>query len=699
MDLSGLWRAAVADDDVRRVGVELDADDSDWATLAVPGHWRSSAEFAGSDGPILYRRPFALPLPDEGQRQWMVFDGLCYQADVWLDGAYLGDPEGYFVPHAYDITDIARLREEHLLAVEVACVPQPGQRGRRNITGVLQGVIDKTWNPGGLWQPVRIEATGPVRMQGLRVLCRDASEARAHLRFHGKLDSDVARTVDVNTFLDGVPMHATEHSLAHGLNDIDWNIDIDDPRLWWPWSLGEQHLVEVTVEVLVDGVVSHRRQVRTGLREVAMHDWKLSVNGEQLFVKGANLLPTKLALADVSVEEARGDVLLARDAGLDLVRVHGHIASSALYDAADELGMLVWQDFPLQWEHSRQVKRQAVRQAAEAVLLLGHHPSIAVWCAHNSPDGERSGGLVAFAASRQLPSWNRTVLDRGVKRAFEHHDDTRPVVAHSGVVPHLPQLDGSDSHLFCGWRDGDQRELERIARRVPRLVRFVSEFGSQSAPIDAGEAVDASTWPKLDWDALESRGTEREVLERLFPPDDYATFEQWADASQAYQAQLLKYHIEALRRLKYRPTGGFCLMALNDSVPSVGWGILDHRRVPKAAYAAVMEACRPVIITIDRLPEEVGSGDHFDLDVHVVSDLRRRLDGVIVSAHATWPGGERAWRWEGDIAADECVRVGRVRFDLPPDLPTSDGDRLVIDLTLEAGDVVASNRDHTVIIP
>ncbi len=222
--------------------------------------------------------------------------------------------------------------------------------------------------------------------------------------------------------------------------------------------------------------------MRTGLREVAMHDWKLTVNGERLFAKGANLLPTQLDLAAASPSDVAHDIVLAREAGLDLLRVHGHIARPELYDAADEHGMLLWQDFPLQWEHARTVRRQAVRQAGEAVFLLGHHPSVAVWCAHNSPDGERTTGLLAFAASRQLPSWNRTVLDRGVRRAFERADDTRPVVAHSGVVPHLPQLDGTDSHLYFGWRDGDERELSAPRGASRAMMRFVSEFGAQAAP-------------------------------------------------------------------------------------------------------------------------------------------------------------------------------------------------------------------------
>jgi len=330
------------------------------------------------------------------------------------------------------------------------------------------------------------------------------------------------------------------------------------------------------------------------------------------------------------------------------------------------------------------------------VFLLGHHPSVAVWCAHNSPDGERTSGLLAFAAARQLPSWNRTVLDRGVRRAFERADDTRPVIPHSGVVPHLPKLDGTDSHLYFGWRDGDEQELERAARRMPRLVRFVSEFGTQAAPT-AGDDLHPERWPHLDWERLAIHaGLEVDVMERHFPPTAFADYASWRDATQAYQAEVLTYHIETLRKLKYRPTGGFCVFALNDSVPGQGWGMLDHERAPRLAYQAVLEACRPVIVSADRLPAEVRAGDPIALAIHVVSDLREPIPDAIVSAEVSWPGGEHIWGWTGSIGADECVRVGRLRFDLPDDVAPG---RLTIDLTLEGGTVVATNRLSAPILP
>ncbi len=181
-----------------------------------------------------------------------------------------------------------------------------------------------------------------------------------------------------------------------------------------------------------------------------------------------------------------------------------------------------------------------MRQAREAVDQLGHHPSIAVWCAHNEPVAveprsrrhRRGKTAIKYIAGQQLPSWNKTVLDRWVKRAFEQADETRTTIAHSGVMPHLPMLDGTDSHLYFGWYHGDEHDLPGFAASMPRMVRFVSEFGAQAVPV-AADFMEPARWPNLDWERLQQHhGLQLHAFERFVPPADYPTFDQWREATQ-----------------------------------------------------------------------------------------------------------------------------------------------------------------------
>ena len=104
--------------------------------------------------------------------------------------------------------------------------------------------------------------------------------------------------------------------------------------------------------------------------------------------------------------------------------------------------------------------------------------------------------------------------------------------------------------------------------------------------------------------------------------------------------------------------------------------------MPKAGYAALRDACRPVIVVADRLPVEVVSGDTLALDVHVVTDLRKPIDDIEVAAVLSWTGGEQRWRFGGHLDADAVVRVGT----LPVEVPDATGP-LTLELTLSGADV------------
>lgn len=735
MELGSPWEAIVADDDLRRTWLDDDRDrpatadsaaagiateqaegteaDPDlvaavapqWQPITVPGHWQSTPAFADEDGALLYRTRFDHPLPEGDDRYWLRFDGLFYQGDVWLDGGYVGDTEGYFFPHTFEITEALAAGTDHLLGVEVTCSPQRDKTAKRNITGVFQhwDAADPDANPGGIWRPVSIERTGPVRIRHLRVICREANETRATVKFRAVLDSAHAGEVTLRSTVGDTEL-VDVRRIAAGENQVEWQVRVDEPDLWWPHALGDQPLYDVTVEVVPHPVeqltdsgvahapVSHRLTRRIGLRQVHLRGWVLHINGERMFVKGTNLAPTRMALAEATPEELAADVALAKEANLDLIRVHAHITRPELYRAADEAGMLVWQDFPLQWGYARTVRKQAIRQAREAVDLLGHHPSIVIWCGHNEPlaldiEPGTGGDVASFAAkyvaAQELPSWNKTILDRSVKRALDRADGSRPVIAHSGVLPHPPMLDGTDSHLYFGWYHGEERDLPGFARLLPRQVRFVTEFGAQAVP-DTDDFMEPERWPDLDWERLaHTHGLQKLIFDKRVPPADHPTFDAWRAATQTYQADLIRFHVETLRRLKYRPTGGFAQFCFADAHPAVSWSVLDHERRPKAGYQALRDACRPVIVAADRLPAVLVAGDTHALDVHVVSDLRVAIEDIEVTALLTWTGGQQRWRFGGQIEADTCVRVGT----LPVVVPDAPGP-VTLELTL-SGSAIA----------
>ncbi|MGH1493981.1 MAG: glycosyl hydrolase 2 galactose-binding domain-containing protein [Acidimicrobiales bacterium] len=759
--LSGSWRATPRTWELQRIGADAELDDSSWQVLDVPGHWGQVEELAHHDGPILYRRRFDHRRPEPGERLWLRFDGVMSQSEVWLDGDYIGDTSGYFAPQRFEVGQQLDRAEEHLLAVEVSCPNQGGRRDKTSLTGSLQnGRLAPDGNPGGIWRDVWLDSTGPVAVIHSRLLVTEANAERAEVTIRMVLDAAEATDVRIDTSLVGPDGNSAgggveRHSLASGENRIEWSVTIDTPSLWWPASLGDQPMYEVATAVrLANGELSDRRDWRTGLRRVSVDNFIWRINGQRLFVKGIASGPQHRFLSDVPVETIRGDMQAVRDAGLDMVRIYGHVGAAELYEEADRLGLLIWQDLPMVGGYSSKVRSAARSMARAAVDHLGHHPSVALWCGHCEPNGQalpepvievppstasrtsksqtsksqtpapqtpasqtpasqtsssqtsepsppgaadsdkpndelRSDELRAtLEISKRLgrhflPSWNRSVLDPVVARELRNADRTRPVVPRSGSLPSPSDRADSDSNLWLGWHAGLVEHLPRILRYWPRLAAFLGNIGTQSVAL-------------ADWDETAPSWTkaERGAFARYLPRTAYADGYSWAQATRAYQADVLRFHIEALRRLKYRPAGGFCITALADIDPAGGYGVLDIDRRPKPAHNVLIDACRPVVVVADPPPSIVVPGMTVTLAVHVISDLSNPIDPVTVTARAHGSDWQHATNWQGVVAADSCEWIGDLVFEVP-----AKPQRIEIDLELRSSDRTATNRYSTVVIP
>ncbi|HET8931677.1 MAG TPA: hypothetical protein VFN21_13535 [Acidimicrobiales bacterium] len=691
LDLSGSWRAGVANEELRRTWYGDDFVDDDFVDTDVPGHWRSSDTFAHNDDPLLYRRRFSTLTPGARTRAWLLLDGVCTQGDVWLDESYLGNTDGVWVPHRFEVTEALGARNDHVVGIEVASPPIGDRASKRGLLGTLADgpYVTPGWNPGGIWRPVTIHRTGPVAITSHRVLCTGATPTRAVVMISCELDSETACEVTIRTTVAGVD-HERRQPLARGSNRVTWTVSIPDPDLWWPWELGAQPLTDVTVDVSLppetpkgpDGseaanspgtdehsVPSDGFTSRCGLRHVSLTDWILDVNGERLFVRGVLAGPAAQELATAPDDVATAPVHAARELGCNLVRVHAHIAPDAFYDEADRAGMLVWQDLPLYRGQNRSVRRVAVRTAEATVDRLGAHPSIALWCGHDEPDhtGTDDHQTVGFGrrlAAHQLPNWNRSVLDRSVKRALSAADPSRPVIGSSGTWPHPPSLAGTDTHLDLGWSTGDVDDLARLARTIPRAVRFVQITPSPSSTTPPPANLRAH-WPPTDVAALVGDSpVDPEVFAGRLPPDAFDSSDDWHRATLNYQSLLIRTHLETLRRLKYRPTGGFVVAHLADLRDVLSPALIDHTGVRKPAFATLLSAAAPVLVTLDSWPGCAHAGDHLDLAVHLVNDTRADLVGAHCEVRLAWTGGDRRWEFEGDIAADSVSLVGRIGVDV-----------------------------------
>ena len=391
-----------------------------------------------------------------------------------------------------------------------------------------------------------------------------------------------------------------------------------------------------------------------------LRGWKVYLNGERIFLRGINYLPSDAYPARATKELLRADASLVREAGMNAVRVHAHVSDGEFYEACDELGLLVLQDFPLQWTHRRSILGTAVTQAGEMARTLRGNVSVGIYLAHDEPffvappEKWSPLGLLRTAAEVLSPRWmlwQRRVLDPAVVRAISEEDDARPVIDAAGHPL-------TTNHLYFGWYYGKFRDLERVVKTFPGLSRLPTEYGAQALPDP--ESLE-EIWPsgrRPDWSALSlNYRLQVQRMARYVPwREDRLTFVR---ESQVYQAEVLKHATELFRRRKYRPTGGTFAFMLNDPAPAVSWSVVDWRRRPKIAYETLLLAMSPVLICAEYPKERYGVGERISLPLFIINDLSRELEGVgwdwelIVRGSSVARGGG-----ETKVPKDSVVRIG-----------------------------------------
>ncbi|HKA10576.1 MAG TPA: glycoside hydrolase family 2 TIM barrel-domain containing protein [Candidatus Dormibacteraeota bacterium] len=581
-----------------------------WEPVPVPFQ---QAAVAGRSV-IWYRTSF--PRPDHDGRVVLRIGGAFLATHVWLNGRMLGSHYGYFAPFGFDVT--SHLRDNNLLVICCESPIETDLSRKRHVMGVFSDGDSRPypgavwfslpepyrWEvPVGLWRPVELEYLGPVSLDWVRLRPNlDAGDA-------GRLDVEVRlRNLDGREMIGDLQVEVTgmdlrplrisrRFQLPGGSEQTNqMTLSVPHARRWNPWRSGEAVLYRCATTIIIGGRQSVHTEDQFGFRDVAVeagHDgWHVSVNGQPMFLRGANYTPN-LRMDQLTEGTFETDLRLARESNLDALRVHGHVLPDEFYKKADEAGMLVIADFPLTLsyayhasaEESRFFETVVRNQVPEMVELLRNRPSLLMWIAHDDPPWVAANAALADVhAVRQ----NYTI-DHEIKAIIEELDPTRTALAASGDLDH---------HLWLGWCEGSWSGF------ADALPGFVSEFGAQAAPSLGSPAWEglSTEWPLRSDDprwlyagfqlpAWAERGAG--------VPEDHASLEDFVHGGQEYQAQLLGYAIDQLRKRKFEPCWGALVYQLVDPFPGVGFGLADSARVPKAALEVVQEAFAPVRVIID----------------------------------------------------------------------------------------------------
>ncbi|MDP4218272.1 MAG: glycoside hydrolase family 2 TIM barrel-domain containing protein, partial [Bacteroidota bacterium] len=611
--------------------------------------------------PYWYRTLFTVPAADKGRQFALIFKGINYRAEVWVNGRKIADSSqmaGMFAEYSLNVSKAITPGEDNALAVKIYPLDVPGLPAHPQLdalgdfyeNGGPTGDIGKNvtmlssvgwdWIPEvrdrnmGIWQPVYLRTTGQVTISKPQVITElpslpDTNVAKISLNLELTNHSDRARagrvriTISPENFSGpSVSFDRDAPLTASGTRTLTLSADnvkellMRRPRLWWPVGYGNPYLYRIHLqyrdgEELSDDV-SFVFGIRTvGSKAVDDRGWvrrDFYVNGKRVHLVGGAWVPDMMLNRDSLRYDY--ELHLCRNANVNLVRIWGGGLGETddFYEIADRDGLLVWQDFWITGDTNGGFKGSSdwpletnvfVRNVISTILRIRNHPSLLVW----------TGGNEGHA---------REELYNAMRDNVASLDGTRPFIPCSSGFSKAPKSwkgswpDDRPAGVYSGgpysWVDDAQ--YYRLVDAGKDWV-FKDETGIPSQPpyntlakIIPNLAPDKNLPYPLNntWgyhDACSGNGKYDTYYKAMV--DRYGAssgMKEFSDKMQLLNAGGYRSIFEAAGH-KLNETGGVMLWKLNAAFPSVVWQIYDWYLEPNAGYYFMQRACEPVHVQLN----------------------------------------------------------------------------------------------------
>ena len=645
----------------------------------------------------VYETTFAVDGPPPACA-FLRFHGLDTLAEVALNGEVLGQTEDMFIPHEFAVggrlqTGENTLRVTFQSALRVGRERQAAWNAGGNDTlpyhwdnwaeraFVRKAQYQYGWDWGpvlrgcGLWQPVELITVPVARLGDWKhsVEFREDGQAAVMVtaeveRAPGQEEAPVTLSVSLagsNPISLLVPPGA-------GRVGVSGTVTVAAPRRWQPNGYGEASLYDLTLTLSGEAGEADCREAKIGLRTVELvrepdadgggEGFKFRVNGVDVYAKGANWIPDHSFPSRITPARLRERVTQARDAGMTMLRIWGggFYESEEFYALCDEMGLLVWQDFPYgcsYYPDTGEYADLARIEATAAVKRLRNHPSLALWCGNNENHTMFEGNWTGTRPPRLLGEHLYHEILPAVVEAEDPGTPYWPGSPYGGPAGDSNSADFGDCHNWDVWHGrGDW------VHYTENDSRFCSEFGfAASCGLGAWDKclapADRSTHsPAVRWHDKTRKGYDTYLgyIALHFP--EAQSLEDLVYFSQINQAEALKCGVEHYRRRKGR-CWGTLFWQLNDCWPVQSWSVIDSTGEPKAAYFACKKFYAPVLLSLVRAGETV--------QAHLVSDLLTPLSGTLTFTLATLDGvGLAEETADVSVAANAAAQVAS--FSLSP---------------------------------
>ncbi len=364
---------------------------------------------------------FAADIPDEwvkpGKSYRLECKGLDYSGYVLVNGIRAGDFKGSLIPHTFDIS---ALLKETGNRIGILFQPPPrwlGQYGRTCDMTEWKPRFNYTWDwtnrvvQIGIWDHIALVESDGCEITEFRCYTEPgAAMGQWTVKAFAGTTGESASSCRLEV-RDGEETLATRQfplgALGSGVE-----LECSGVETWWPNLEGEQPLYTIKC-TLLDGAGAEIDCVerRIGFKSVewrqcegapeAADPWICVVNGKPIFLQGVNWTPIRPNFADVTVDDYRKRLQIYKDLGCNVLRVWGgaFLEKECFYDLCDEMGLLVWQEFPLSssgisnWPPEDEKSIAELSEIARSYITRRqHHASLLLWCGGNELQGALDGG-------------------------------------------------------------------------------------------------------------------------------------------------------------------------------------------------------------------------------------------------------------------------------------------------------------------
>lgn len=616
-----------------------------------------------------YRTTFELPGLTEGKHVKLLFDGLSYRADIWLNGELIASKDSIFGPFcrfSFDITHLAQ--EKNILAVEV----YRAQKADLNI-----GFVD--WNPRpldenmGLFREVRVITTGVVDMTNTWVKTKvntetlDEAWLSIETQLNNKSDEEITGnikgTIEDIEFSVPVKLAANEtKKIEISAEDIK-KLHIKNPRLWWCNTLGTPELYQMDLKFEVGNKVSASEKVTFGIREVETYITDQGhkgfiLNGQKVLIKSAGWTDD-IFLRDTP-ESNEKQVKYVADMNLNSIRFENIWGTSSnIYDLCDRYGLLAIIGWSCQWEWEAylgtpedeiysNIRTQAdmdlqVRFMNDQALWLRNHPSIIAW----------------MGGSDKLP---RPELEKRFVDLLSQIEDCAYIGA---AKTHVSTVSGPTGMKMYGPYEYVGPNYWFIDNKYGGGYGFNTETGV-GAQLPVLESIrkfipEDELWPiNKTWDyhcttsaaALNSLDVLTNVIDNKYGKSN--NLKEYLDAANLISYESTKSMFEAFRINKAEGTGIVQWM-LNSAWPSLYWQLYDYYLIPTAAYYAVKTANKPIQLIYS----------YKDNDIYIVNETLAKAEGLKADIKLLSVDSKLLFEKEEQLSAGPNTAVKFTEIDNP----------------------------------